>query len=58
MHDLESIFWGLFWICIYYTGPGKESQDISDYKDWNYEPTERVALMKGGLLIEEEWITN
>jgi len=24
MHDLESFFWVLFWICIYCNGPNEE----------------------------------
>ena len=54
MHDLESFFWVLFWICIHCTGPGKEVQDIGDFKDWNYESTAKLALIKSGLASEEE----
>ncbi len=50
MHDLESFFWMLFWICIHYTGPGKELQDVSDFKDWNYGSTGKVAQMKDGII--------
>jgi hypothetical protein len=26
MHDLESFFWVLFWICIHYTGSGQAKE--------------------------------
>ena len=43
MHDLESffwvLFWVLFWICMHYTAPGKEAQDVGNFKDWKYEST-------------------
>ncbi|KAI9777079.1 MAG: hypothetical protein M1816_004917 [Peltula sp. TS41687] len=55
MHDLESFFWVLFWICIHYAGPGKELQDISDFKDWNYESTEKLIRDKMGLVSDEEY---
>jgi Fungal protein kinase len=41
MHDLESFFWTLFWICIEYVGPGKRSGIVvrfekgADSKKWN-----------------------
>ncbi len=53
MHDLES-FWVLFWICIHYTGPGEETQDIGDFKDWNYESTEKLIREKSGTVANEE----
>lgn len=56
MHDLESFFWVLFWICIHYTRPGKETQDIGEFKDWNYESTEKLAQLKSDLVSEEERI--
>ena len=53
MHDLESFFWVLFWICTHYTRPGKEAQDISNFKNWNHESTEMVADLKKGLVVDE-----
>ncbi len=35
-----------FWICIHYIRPGKELEDIGDFKDWNYESTEKLADLK------------
>ncbi|RSL75554.1 hypothetical protein CEP52_017844 [Fusarium oligoseptatum] len=35
MHDLESFFWVLFWICIHYDGPG-EDRVVQEFDKWNY----------------------
>ncbi|RBA11773.1 hypothetical protein FPRO05_14255 [Fusarium proliferatum] len=35
MHDLESFFWVLFWICIHYDGPDK-SRAVPQFDKWNY----------------------
>jgi hypothetical protein len=35
MHDLESIFWVLFWICIHYDGPNQE-RVVPQFDKWNY----------------------
>ena len=55
MHDLESFFWVLFWICIHYTGQGKESEDVDGFKDWNYESTENLAIFKSGLVLPKNF---
>lgn len=47
MHDLESFFWVLFWICIHWNGPGKKRRE-SDFEDWNYLSTEKLAREKTG----------
>lgn len=47
MHDLESVFWSLFWICIHWNGPGKKRSQ-SDFEDWNYLSTEKLAREKAG----------
>ncbi len=36
LHDLESFFWVLFWVCIHYNGPGKEGR-LTEYDCWNDE---------------------
>lgn len=51
MHDLESFFWVIFWICVHYTGAGKESQDVGNFKDWNYVSTDDLAIFKCGLVL-------
>jgi len=35
MHDLESFFWVLFWICIHYDGPGlwEESGPVEGFRE-------------------------
>ncbi|RMD42106.1 hypothetical protein DV735_g2981, partial [Chaetothyriales sp. CBS 134920] len=35
MHDLESFFWVLFWICIHYDGPDK-TRVVPEFNQWNY----------------------
>jgi hypothetical protein len=52
MHDLESIFWVLFWLCIHSIGPGGKSRK-TDLESWNYEPTEKLAREKAGLVTQE-----
>ncbi|WVO16188.1 hypothetical protein L204_103859 [Cryptococcus depauperatus] len=51
MHDLESFFWVLFWICINYDGPGKPIS--SKYDRWNYEEDFKLAVLKSGMISEE-----
>ncbi|KAG8407789.1 hypothetical protein J3459_022550 [Metarhizium acridum] len=53
MHDLESFFWVLFWICVHYNGPQKE-RVVEEFDAWNYDNTERVAGSKKGIVVEEE----
>ncbi|KAK5652988.1 hypothetical protein OQA88_9468 [Cercophora sp. LCS_1] len=52
MHDLESFFWVLFWICIHYTGPGK-SRPVTEFDKWNYVDTEELAILKKGEVDNE-----
>ena len=47
-HDLESFFWVLFWICIHYDGPNKESRVVPMFEKWNYVNTEELARLKKG----------
>ena len=47
IHDVESIFWSFFWICIHWNGPGKKRSE-SDFEDWNYLSTEKLAREKAG----------
>nr|ODN88251.1 hypothetical protein L203_02860 [Cryptococcus depauperatus CBS 7841] len=44
MHDLESFFWVLFWICVHYDGPGEPIS--SEYDRWNYEDDSMLANLK------------
>ncbi|EGC48869.1 phosphotransferase enzyme family protein [Histoplasma capsulatum var. duboisii H88] len=45
MHDLESFFWVLFWICIRYDGLGKGST-LEQFEKWNYMGTEELVAAK------------
>ncbi|KID85972.1 serine/threonine-protein kinase Sgk2 [Metarhizium guizhouense ARSEF 977] len=53
MHDLESFFWVLFWICVHYDGPQKE-RVVPRFERWNYVDTEELASSKKGLIDDEE----
>lgn len=52
MHDLESFFWVLFWICIHYDGPGRGTK-ASRFDKWNYVDPEELAEIKKGLVSHE-----
>jgi hypothetical protein len=52
MHDLESFFWVLFWICIHYDGPCKE-RIVPRFEKWNYVDMEELAEIKKGVVAEE-----
>ena len=45
-HDLESFFWVLFWMCIHYNGPNKQSRVVPTFEKWNYVDTEELASLK------------
>jgi hypothetical protein len=52
MHDLESFFWVLFWICIHSNGPHKDIV-VSHFDKWNYANTEELALLKMGTISND-----
>ncbi|KAL5406572.1 hypothetical protein PMIN04_012011 [Paraphaeosphaeria minitans] len=52
MHDLESFFWVLFWICIHYTGPN-QGRTVPRFDKWNYLDTEELAGAKKGVVDDE-----
>jgi hypothetical protein len=52
MHDLESFFWILFWICIHYKGPGKDI-GTTDFECWNYESDRKLAGSKK-IVVDDE----
>ncbi|KKZ65096.1 hypothetical protein EMCG_01336 [[Emmonsia] crescens] len=52
MHDLESFFWVLFWICIHYDGPGK-GRVVERFDKWNYMNTEELGDAKKGVISDE-----
>ena len=57
MHDLESFFWVLFWICIHYDGPGKDV-GATEFEKWNYVNMEELAELKSGLVSRERHFLN
>lgn len=58
MHDLESFFWVLFWICMHCNGRNEKGEVkrriVPKYEKWNYADTEDLADTKKGLVAEEE----
>jgi len=52
MHDLESFFWVLFWICIHYNGPGKDIGP-TEFESWNYDGDDKLADLKKGQVSDE-----
>ncbi|KAF2174640.1 hypothetical protein K469DRAFT_648104 [Zopfia rhizophila CBS 207.26] len=57
MHDLESFFWVLFWICIHYDGPGMNI-GATEFEKWNYVSMEELAELKSGLVSRERHFLN
>ncbi|OGM50853.1 hypothetical protein ABOM_000792 [Aspergillus bombycis] len=53
MHDLESFFWVLFWVCIHYAGPGEQHRVVPRFDKWNYAETKELAEIKKGLVVDE-----
>ncbi|CAI0652176.1 unnamed protein product [Colletotrichum noveboracense] len=52
MHDLESFFWVLFWICIHYDANGKDIGP-TEFDSWNYETDNKLILSKVGTIGDE-----
>ncbi|CAG7999365.1 unnamed protein product [Penicillium salamii] len=52
MHDLESFFWVIFWICVHYEGPGK-GKVVARFDKWNFVDTEELASTKKGEISDE-----
>ncbi|KAH8743581.1 hypothetical protein F5883DRAFT_40734 [Diaporthe sp. PMI_573] len=50
MHDLESFFWVLFWICIHFDGPTKD-RVVSRFDKWNYVDTDERAEDLAGIKL-------
>ncbi|ETS74005.1 hypothetical protein PFICI_13871 [Pestalotiopsis fici W106-1] len=53
MHDLESFFWVLFWMCIHYSGPG-QSRTVARFDSWNYMNTVELTSFKKGIIDDED----
>lgn len=52
MHDLESFFWVLFWICVHYDGPDKARKSESD--EWNFMRDRNLAGAKIIMIYDSE----
>jgi hypothetical protein len=52
MHDLESFFWVIFWIYIYYEGLGK-GRVMARFDKWNFVDIEELASTKKGEISDE-----
>ncbi|KAK4237599.1 dual serine/threonine and tyrosine protein kinase [Achaetomium macrosporum] len=52
MHDLESFFWVLFWICIHCNSPG-EGRVVAEFDRWNYADMKELAKLKKGQVSDE-----
>ncbi|GIK06015.1 hypothetical protein Aspvir_010133 [Aspergillus viridinutans] len=52
MHDLESFFWIIFWICIHYEGP-TAGRVVPKFEKWNYVDMEELAELKKGAVAHE-----
>jgi hypothetical protein len=57
MHDLESFFWVLFWMCVHYDGPAKDI-GATEFEKWNYVNMEELAELKSGLVSRERHFLN
>ncbi|KJZ68575.1 hypothetical protein HIM_12037 [Hirsutella minnesotensis 3608] len=53
MHDLESFFWVLFWICVHYNGPGKDV-GATEFESWNYQSDNQLVRSKKGVIDDED----
>ncbi|KAL8380668.1 hypothetical protein RB595_005104 [Gaeumannomyces hyphopodioides] len=54
MHDLESFFWVLFWICIHYEGPDQD-RIASRFEKWNYFDTGELMCAKVGTICDDDF---
>ncbi|OJJ75837.1 hypothetical protein ASPBRDRAFT_51544 [Aspergillus brasiliensis CBS 101740] len=52
MHDLESFFWVILWICIHHDGPDR-SRVVQDFEKLNYMTMTQLACWKKGLVVHE-----
>lgn len=52
MHDLESFFWVIFWVCIHNDGPDT-NRVVREYEKWNFMSMKELALIKKGIVDDE-----
>ncbi|KAI9819652.1 MAG: hypothetical protein M1826_001113 [Phylliscum demangeonii] len=53
MHDLESVFWMLFRVCIHYSQPGVELHDVVPFKEWNLKRAVKLAGSKKNVIDDD-----
>ncbi|KAL8408699.1 hypothetical protein RB594_007231 [Gaeumannomyces avenae] len=56
MHDLESFFWVLFWICIHYDSNG-DGRIVERFDRWNYLDTNTLVDVKRGRIFDSDALT-
>jgi Fungal protein kinase len=54
MHDLESFFWVLFWMCIHFNGPDDAERVVPEYEKWNFVSMNELFNIKSGIISEED----
>ncbi|KAK3347077.1 hypothetical protein B0T25DRAFT_592995 [Lasiosphaeria hispida] len=52
VHDAESFFWVLFWICIHYDTQGKDIGP-TEFDSWSYESGNKLVQSKVGTIGDE-----
>jgi hypothetical protein len=54
MHDLESFFWVLFWICIYHEGSTIKHRIVLRFEKWWYMDKEELVKKKQEVVRDED----
>ena len=54
LHDLESIFWLLFRVSVHWDGPNRARRNMKGSENWNCKPTKELAMLKIGMVSEED----
>ena len=57
MHDLESFFWVLLWMCMHWNGPGKDDTK-SKLESWNFLDIEDLVRSKIGFVSKQLFLKN
>src|SRR4051812_10520564 len=53
MHDLEYLFWVLFWICVHHNGPN-EARRVTEFNRWYCDDDHDLSLSKLGAVTAEK----
>ena len=57
MHDLESFFWVLYWVCVHWDGPYQKRRKVEEFEAWNFKSTGELAKIKSGLVLEDGFLS-